>query len=381
MRFAAAFLLIATLVFPVAAGEEQTVKGRVVDEKGKVVAGARVHVGQYWPGGVADTDKEGRFTVSVAPGMRAPISVFANGFRTRRVEAEPGTKDLRIVLDPGVTIRGQLTVPEGQRLPKRLEIVSSHYKSRTMTGPVDDDGTFALRGFEPSKEDVRVFMRAEGFSVHIATYPLDVTRAAIDMKHVRLDKARALSVQVQDHRGKALPRATVVVGVAAAPGFTWRAESDADGRVRFPATSNNRLELQGTLPDGRVHWTRWVIDAGTEAATQTIQLWPHILLTGRLEWTGGGDAPWSKSTDAVTVLTTVYQEGKQVTSWFGRTDPGGKPRFVLEKGHPGRFELAFSISLEQWWRSERVTVEIPASALDTGRYDIGVVKIAAKKPR
>lgn len=369
--------LLLALVLPAWGKEEDTVTGRVVDERGKPVAGARVHVGQYGPGGMADTDAEGRFTVTVAPKLRAPIRIFANGFRTRDVEAEPGTRGMRVVLRRGVSVRGRLRVPEGARMPAEVRVMTSRMRSRAMTAPVQADGRFACTGFDRHAGGIEVAVHAPPFAVFRATRAVERDRDVIEMGELRLAEARPLTVLVRDHEQRPVAGASVQAEVEGYGVFHWRRITNADGHVAFPATSNERLVLRAQLPGANTRGRRFEVAPDANATRLEITLVPHILVLGRLEWVGKGEAPWARE-EAVSVLATVHRDGKQVSTWFGRTTGTGASTFQLERADTGRFELRFSVDLDGWLRSGLLPVDIPRSALRAGRHDIGVVRVGPK---
>ncbi|MDJ0975140.1 MAG: hypothetical protein QNJ98_11815 [Planctomycetota bacterium] len=370
-------LLLLLLWAPAYGREGETVTGRVVDAQGKPVPGARVHVGQYWPGGIDDTDAEGRFSVTVAPNMPAPIRIFANGFRTKDVEAEPGTRGMRIVLDPGVTIRGRLEVPKGATMPTEVRVVTRTQRSRMMTTKVDAEGRFACTGFDAHPRGVEVALHAPPYAVFRATRASARDRPVLEIGRVPLAAARALTVLVRDHKQQPVAGAHLRVEVEGYGHFGWVGRTNEEGLAVFAATSNDRLLLRARLPNANTPGRRWEIEEGAEATRLEITLLPYVLVEGRLEWTGAGDAPWLRQ-DPVSVLATVHRDGKQVSTWFGRTRGEQASTFVLERADTGTFELRFSVALDRWLRSELVRVEIPRSALDAGRHDIGVVRIGPK---
>jgi len=119
------------------------VSGRVVDDRGLPVAGARIGLGGRGAGWL--TDAGGRFTI---PGVRAnaiDLEVRREGFATRWLtELVPAASDgLEIVLEPGHAI--DVEVVDGQGAPVEARIVRALHEGRAVGRPQrGDDGRWRL---------------------------------------------------------------------------------------------------------------------------------------------------------------------------------------------------------------------------------------------
>lgn len=159
-------------------GPGGAVSGTVVDPAGRPVAKAWVAVGLDHPlgpvhmtpvGGArplqgvlsgpleARTDAEGRYRIDgLAPGVRR-MAVRAAGFGAWRGEVEVVEQRTRIQdveLQPGVTLVGRLTLPDGAPARGSVEI-EGELDALSTGANADAEGRFRLEGLEAGELDVR----------------------------------------------------------------------------------------------------------------------------------------------------------------------------------------------------------------------------------
>jgi hypothetical protein len=96
------------------------VKGRVVDEQGRPLAGARIDATtrgyEFYDFDVCrPTDPEGRLEIHLGRGQKVHLMVTSKGYApaTRELTAEPGQSSVEFRLAPGRRLRGRVVDPDG----------------------------------------------------------------------------------------------------------------------------------------------------------------------------------------------------------------------------------------------------------------------------
>ncbi|WP_432181361.1 carboxypeptidase regulatory-like domain-containing protein [Streptomyces sp. NBC_00063] len=154
------------------AGPHGEITGKVVDGRGRPVAGAEVHAG----GNRATTDVEGGYSLVVPPGAYE-VSVAAFGYRTttpvtvKAVEDTATTHDARLRSVPHRTVEGTVKDDSGHDWPLYAEItvdgvpggpVYSDARSGRFTVDLPEDADYTLRakpvypGYQESERKVTV---------------------------------------------------------------------------------------------------------------------------------------------------------------------------------------------------------------------------------
>lgn len=138
-------------------------RGRVVDSSGAAAVGVDIWVSHRQGGKRVWSDAEGRFEVSGQPtGVIALHASGAAGVTTSLIELprDPPTEEVRLVLSPGASLRGQLRTPENAPVtgahivltpldpstdqPRRLPTMSTVEQA----GKSDENGEFLIDGLE-----------------------------------------------------------------------------------------------------------------------------------------------------------------------------------------------------------------------------------------
>ena len=233
--------------------------GRILDPSGQPVRAAAVEL--VHDGGVlatANTWADGRFFFLPRDAgsleLRASHSQ-AGCLRPSTFDPPSGRSvDLGdLVLEPGGTLEGRMTTPDGRPLPgvglfARLQDESpaeiGTWGSRQARTRTSSDGTFALRGLVPG----RYRLDPIGLSAAQAKPARVVETGGFEPW---VETRRLLRVRVEDTSGRALPGATVVIDGRAADGAYQTATSD--------------LDLDSTAHEW-VDAGRWTVVAGSPGA-------------------------------------------------------------------------------------------------------------------
>lgn len=238
------------------------VGGRVVDEQGQPIAGARVwamDAANAWEGGagerVAQTSaKDGSFTIpALAPGS---YTLHAKDERhapavTPPVQVVAGapTTGLEVVMKEAAVVAGVVVGTDGAPVPYATVKIASTRWSPDMTNrqaAADDQGAFEIKGL--ARAALR--MRAEGDEASSAAVDVDLVATPVkrDVRLV-LDRAGTIAGVVVDGDGEPVPEATV----SAYPDFMAGEVADGDWVMASNGTAttdgDGRFVLKG-LEDG-----------------------------------------------------------------------------------------------------------------------------------
>lgn len=364
-----------------------TLTGRVLDETGAPVAGARLELqpvpagdpGLAWSAALLDpraapettSDAEGGFAWEhLRPGTW-DLVVRAPGFAAETVPAieleEGRARDLGLLrLTSGTDLSGRVEDPDGAPVAAaeiHLDDAASRWFSVPMGEPAPDtvsdaDGRFSIPD-RRAGEQVDLEVRRPGF------VPRSLPGVVVtgDPLTVQLEPAARLAGVVVGEDGAAVPRALVTAhaeaGSAGPGGRVWadhalaHATTDADGRFELDELPSGRLRVvvraDGFLPEERAGLEAGA--AGTEE-TLTIRLRRGAVVEGRVLAADGSPVAGA----------AVGIDSEGLERWRpARTDGDG--RYRLEGVEPGHRILGATADDGRSTRRELEVVE-GTNALD-----------------
>lgn len=251
----------------------EVVRGRVSDDEGKPVPGARVRVVSADPFsdqdaeefGEASTAADGSFTVSDAPSGARSIQVRAAGYvSASQVQLDPRS-DVRVTVKHGGTVKGVVLDPAGKPAAGALVIAEDQ------AAETNADGTFRITGVDAGVRSLQAYGKED---LAVRRDNVRVRRGQESDAPLRLAKAAAIAGTVVDETTRK-PVAGVRVGASSGSlAFGRRriersARTDAHGKFRlnglaprayavtasrdgFLATSINGIAA-GLVSPGTVH--------------------------------------------------------------------------------------------------------------------------------
>ncbi|MFN2386367.1 MAG: carboxypeptidase regulatory-like domain-containing protein [Thermoanaerobaculia bacterium] len=267
----------------------ETVTGKVTDESGKPVAGAKVRLGplglfeedvRFY--GEGATGADGGFSVS-APEDARDLTVRATGFAPfRRMRMERKGAGEKINLKRGGTVRGTVLDAAGQPAAGAV-VVSGELAAET-----DASGAYRLAGVPPGSRSVEALWKedfaARKDAVRVRKgeereVPLKLVRAASIAGTVIDEKTRrpigGASVQVSS---SSLPN---IFGREAGP-VARKARTDARGRFRIPGLVAQRYTVRASR-DGFLPVSMSSVSAATQSrASLAIALTRAASVSGRV---------------------------------------------------------------------------------------------------
>lgn len=296
------------------------VRGRVVDEDGKPVAGAQVTLmverkggGMAFqiPAGSAPTGDDGRFLVEgVEPGT---VRLTVNAahflpFERSGVEVPAGRNidGLEVVLRPGATVEGVVTAPDGRvAIGATVEIVpdgaSGDMFARFSMGgdsETDGDGHYRLDGVEPGPRTLAA--THEDYDRGVAS--LEV-RAGENRLDLRLGGGQEVGGRVVGPGGQVVAGATVRVTT---PGMGWGFErsdtTDSAGLFSVSGVPDGTYDTIASHPEYAEGRGSPVTVAGAPVLGVTIELPTGGAIVGALQGLSQAELPQTR--------VTAFQEGK-----------------------------------------------------------------------
>lgn len=303
-------------VFPCLEEGHASVSGRVVDEDGVAVPGARVallaapHAADALAvRGSTIADERGCFDVRSANPGDVWLAVTSPGLRpaTRRLAIEEGFADLAqsIVLERGVAITGRVLSGEaplarveleavGPRAARRariddqeLAIVDGRLEWGALRSTTDADGTWSFRGLAPGRWVVRPHaFRCPGAVFPPGALPAESIDAPAEGVDLRIPAAR-LALEVVD-KGDPLPWAEVEIEY---DGWRSTRRADAHGRLEFDVSPGEGLVVVVRAP-GRVP-ARHVISGPSRGERRDVQVsaGPPAPPAEKMPWRVASGAP------------------------------------------------------------------------------------------
>lgn len=231
---------------------EAALRGRVVDEAGEPVPGARIDL--HWQAFLPEepdrpvgepilrntrADGEGRFELRGLPGGQVRVSVSAPAFvPLQGVEVDlprpSAAGELRLVLERGAVLQGRVTTAAGEPVPAVRVGVSGAAAS------TNDDGLYWLEGAEPGRQEVLFLHPSHGRVVR----PFEI-QPGVNVLDVTFEPGVEVAGRVVDDTGRPVPGARVEL--APENHFEPRLYRDVtgeDGRFRLSPVVVGRYRLK-----------------------------------------------------------------------------------------------------------------------------------------
>lgn len=350
-------------------GRSLTTHGRIVDEAGEPVAGAKVELVRNLSAEVrsrlaerisvedglyrAETGNEGGFEIPGLPAGWFDLEVRGSGFvpltlRGIQLESEMKTDLGTVTLRQGAALAGRVTGPAGEPIPEAQvwvvpddETEDRIWRAFLAAGPAavtGPDGRFVLSGLDSGSMPVMDVCRPGYLTTTLWLKEL------ADPVEVALQPAGRLAGRVVDPDGEPVAGAYVGTKISGEdPGHMFprerpcpwhislrQDETDAEGRFTLEPLAEGTFELWALAPGHlRAELDGWKVKPGQESAEPTLVLRRGALLTGRV-LTAEGAPVAGASVEASG--TRGYTEG--------RTDGDGV--FRMSGAEPGEHSVSAS---------------------------------------
>jgi RNA polymerase sigma factor (sigma-70 family) len=289
--------------------------GRVVDEEGKPIAGARVEVTlqksikpvngdgrasyNIWLANgndAARTDADGRWRIDNVPDdprIELTLSVshsdFVSGEYWREVQKRSGitTEVLRqrtatLTLKRGVIVGGRVIDPDGKPIKDALVVHGEGNNPDDCR--TDDNGLYRLPALAPEVTTLTVL--APGWAPQLRRINIE---AGLPSQEFRMEPGKPIRLRIVDGRGKPLPAASVIPlewkGSKALENLSY---SKVDTRIPRKANEEGIWEWTWAPNDmvklqiGRKGFANCDLVTGGDASLRTVPLKPEHRLTGRV---------------------------------------------------------------------------------------------------
>ena len=336
---------------------EAVLRGRVVDQSGEAVAGARIEL--RWQASLPENPEirlgepilrearagaDGRFELRGSPrgtvslGVNAPGFVPIEGFEILLPRpAEAG--ELRLTLERGATLQGWVSTASGEPVPA-VRVAAGGSTTNT-----DDDGTYTLEGVAAGKRDVLFIHPSYGRLVK----PFSVG-AGVNILNAAFDPGVEVTGRAVDENGKPVSGARILL--ASESRFELRRYQDvtgADGRFRLSPVVDGRYRLRASTedwPESELPGT--VVVAGEPLANLEITLDRGATLSGKVLGLEPADLAGVK-------VEARGDRGSTVAAW---TD--GQGRYEISSLHPGDWVVRATL----WDGQRQVQARVPIARTD-----------------
>jgi protocatechuate 3,4-dioxygenase beta subunit len=270
----------------------EKVSGRISDEAGKPVAGARVRA----TGGLgfqeedvifyaeAKSAADGSYSIPNAPAGNGGLSVRATGHSPSRQPSAQRRTTVNVTLKKGGTIRGVVSDAAGKPAEGATVIAGS------LAAQSNSSGAYELAGVPPGAREVEAFWK-EDLAARRDTVHLKKGET-VDVA-LRLAKAASVSGSVIDERTRR-PLAGVRVSASSASFFrgdarSRRSRTDGKGKFRIPGLAPRRYTVSASKTDYLPVAMPGIVAAVSPPGSVAIALQKAAAVSGRV--TDGGGAP------------------------------------------------------------------------------------------
>jgi hypothetical protein len=323
---------------------EALVQGRVTDEAGRRIEGAKISV---WFQGTSIAEevsgKDGSFHLRLRTGpwtyfVRVSRPTLATEISDLRIE-KPGTTVRNFRLAPENVIRGRVVSSKGEPIAGATVHAVRNAEDPVASGEAQsaDDGTFALGGLDSK----RYYLRASKFGWLPETLKWTVAAPAKGIGF-KLARTGVIQGKVVDTDGEGQANATVVALLSTGFGATtspilWRVDSDGSfAQDRFQTGTYYLWARHGEMlvyPPEKIEITDQDLDAEAELRLSH----KGARVRGRVVTTRSGVAVESDARAVLVGRSPLALPRKAV----GEIDHDGK--FVVGTLLPGRYEISIRV--------------------------------------
>jgi hypothetical protein len=229
-----------------------TVEGRVVDEQGRPIVGARIHDSTRSSRGLDDdlcrpTDAEGRFRMHLPRGQKSLLTVDAKGHpaATQEVVAQPDRPAVEFRLPAAKRLRARVVAPDGRPIEGAEVVLLTLSRSNLLPFHTYADAQGRFEWDRASSSAVSVLIKAQGY---VGDGP---TELAPRENEVMLTLRPAVDVRfdaIDAQTGELIPRFRVEIGVRdpRTNGYHWG--------LRSGRSAPNKFELVLDAEKGPYHF-------------------------------------------------------------------------------------------------------------------------------
>ena len=226
-------------------GRHIQVRGKVVDEAGKAIAGARLHSWMCRPETVF-SEADGSFTMAgFTVDRSASFVVTADGYVEDFwwSEAPKGdVEDAEIVLKRSARVRGRVVDENDRPLEgARVGIGQGFSMGGTRQGVSDHDGIFRIDGVKPGAQGVHVVR--PGFVQYQGRIEVPKDGGEGELITVKLRRGRTLEGRLIDAAGSPIPD-VVVIAKKRDQYLEASDRSDGEGRFTLPDVAGPKVQVE-----------------------------------------------------------------------------------------------------------------------------------------